>query len=172
MINTVRSKPIAVTLIFAFLLFISPNFLKAEDNTSGNLIGFVYGQDETTPLEGAVVKLRNVSSGAVYESGKTDNLGIFKIEGINQGLYICGVSVEDKDFNVPSLIGIKAEETAKVSFSLKPQTGVKDVNYAAGFLAFFATPVGIALIIAALGALVFGIITLTGGEDEVSPFRK
>ena len=170
MINTVRSKPIAVTLIFAFLLFISPNFLKAEDNTSGNLIGFVYGQDETTPLEGAVVKIRNVSSGAVYESSKTDNLGIFKIEGINQGLYICGVSVEDQNFNVPSLIGIKADETAKVSFSLKPQTGVKDVNYA--IPAFFLTPIGIAAIIAATGAIIYGLIKLLEKEEEVSPFRK
>lgn len=173
MIKIVKSKPISVTLIFSFLLFISPHFVKAKTNASGNLIGFVYDMDETTPLEGAIIKLKNVSSGTIYESNKSDKLGIFKIEGIDQGLYICGVSVEEKNFNVANIIGIKAGETAKVSFSLKPITAVKDANYfAAGFLAFFLSPIGIAVIVAATAAIIYGVVKLVEEEKEVSPFKK
>ena len=50
------------------------------------MIGFVYNKDGTTPLEGAVVKLKNISTSLIYESSKTDKLGVFKLERIDEGL--------------------------------------------------------------------------------------
>lgn len=175
MLKAFRSKQVAILLIFSFILFYSPHLLKAQGKNGGNLIGFVYDKDGTTPLEGAFVNLRNVSTGAVHESSKTDKLGIFKIEGIDEGLYVIGLSLKEGDFNVENLIGIKANETAKVSIALKPQAkqeektlkGAKD-----GIWKFFASPIGIAVIIVASAAIVYGVVKLTEAEEEPSPFRK
>jgi len=207
MTRGVRSKPVAILLIFSFILFYSPHVLKAQGKSNGNLIGFVYDKDGTTPLEGAVVEIRNVSTGAVHESSKTDKLGIFKIEGIDRGLYVVGLSLKEGDFNVENLIGIRAGETGKVSIALKPMIqegadvkkdkrcprgdwyipeveGECDEGYVwnpekkrceckkrKGFAAFFATPLGIALIIAATSATVYGVVTLVTPAEE-SPFKK
>ena len=206
MINALKSKPVATLLIFSIILLYSPHFLKARDSGTGSLIGFVYDKDGTTPLEGAVVKLRSVSNAAVHESGKTDKLGIFTIEGIEEGLYVLGVSSEKGDFNAESFVGIRAGETATVSVALKPiaQTGGRvtkecprgdwyvpevegecDEGYKwnaekkrcecikrKGLAAFFLSPAGILVILAATGGIVYGIVKLTEEEEEVSPFRK
>jgi len=118
MIKAAKSKHITIGLIFAFLIFYCPHLLTAEIEKAGNLEGFVYGQDGTSPVEGAVIKVRNIGDGTVYESEKSDMHGAFKIEGIRQGLYVAGITSSSDDFNSSGLIGIKSNETAKVSFSL------------------------------------------------------
>lgn len=176
MFKAVRLKSVSLLLIFSFILFYSPCLLKAQGKNGGNLIGFVYDKDGTTPLEGAVVNLRNVSTGAVNESSKTDKLGIFKIEGIDEGLYVVGLSLKEGDFNVENLIGIKANETAKVSIALKAQAKEEEKTpkgaKKGGIGKFFASPIGIAIIIAASAAIVYGVVTVTGADEDVSPFKK
>jgi hypothetical protein len=176
MFNCIQSKTISITLIFSIVLLYSPHLLTAQSTGSGNLIGFVFDKDGTTPVEGAIVKLRNISTSRVYESSKTDNLGIFKVEGIDEGLYVMGVSSKDGDFNVENIIGIRADETAKISLALKPQAEGATRNYAAPILAalaaFFTSAAGIAVIIAATAALVYGIVKLTEEEPEASPIKR
>jgi len=189
MFKPVRLKSVSLILIFSFILFYSPYLLTGQTEQAGkakgkgDLIGKVYGKDGTTAVEGAVVKIRNVVTHTVYE-GKTDKLGTFKIEGIEEGMYTAGIVTEEGNFNVESLIGIKANEITKVTFGLKPYAKgevkkaevrgkiLEKAKAASKIARFFSSPVGIAVIIAASSAVVYGVITLTAEEPEVSPFRK
>ena len=86
------AKVLSLGLILAVLLFYSPQVLKAQVAGKGNLIGFVYDQDGTTPVAGAVVMVKNISNGKVFQSSKSDNLGVFKVQGLDTGLYALGVT--------------------------------------------------------------------------------
>lgn len=121
MISPMKSKGIAVLLGLAFLLMISASpSLDAKERAGGNLIGFIYDQDGTTPVEGAVVKVQNISTGEIYRSIQSDSLGIFRVEGLNQGLYLFGVTSHRGDFNSDAVLGISGNETAKLAISLTP----------------------------------------------------
>ena len=122
MFKLARSKFISLFLVFSFILFCSPYLLVATDVETGNLIGFVYAPDRTTPLDGAVLMLRNVSTGAVYESSGSDSLGTVRIEGVERGLYITGINFGDEFYNLNNLIGIRTNSTAKVSVALDSET--------------------------------------------------
>jgi hypothetical protein len=118
----VKLKFVFIGLAFGFLIFCSPSFLRGEEVSKGSILGFVYDEDGTTPLEGAVVEFRNISTGAVYTSSKSDDVGVFKIEGVERGLYIYGVRTAQGSFNSDGTIGviIHGNETAKLSISLTP----------------------------------------------------
>ena len=107
--------------IFVALLVVSPNLTSAEI-IKGNILGFLYSEDGTTPVAGAVVKARNISSGTVYESSISDVYGVFKIEGVESGIYIYGVKTDSGEFNSDGLIGVKVDEneTAKMAITLTP----------------------------------------------------
>ncbi len=175
MFKAVRSKTAAFILIASIITFYSPHYLNAQKAGKGNLIGFVFEKDGTTPVEGAFVKLKNVSTGTVYESSKSDKLGILKTEGVEEGLYIVGISTKEGNFNVANLVGIKADETAKVSFSLQPEGQEEEEprkKKPGGLAKFFLSPVGIAIIIAASSAIIYGVVKLSEKEPEASPFRR
>jgi hypothetical protein len=118
----VKTKGIVITLTLAFLLFTSPYFFAEQDKPTGNLTGFLYEKDGTTPVEGAVVKLTNVSTGTTYDSTSSDSLGVFKISSLAKGIYTFGVETEDGYFNSQNLIGIQAKKEAKMSIALIPDS--------------------------------------------------
>jgi hypothetical protein len=122
MFAKVKSKFVIAGLCFALFTLCAPYLVRAAAASRGNLIGFFYDKDGTTPLEGAVIKLKNISSGTMYESTKSDKLGVFKIESLESGIYIYGVITAQGDFNADNLVGIKIHEneTAKMSVSLTP----------------------------------------------------
>ncbi|NIM91395.1 MAG: hypothetical protein GTO17_10665 [Candidatus Aminicenantes bacterium] len=122
-----KAKFVAVPLVFFFLIFYCPHFLPAQAVGQGSLTGLIYDEDGVTPVQGAVVKIRNVVDGTVYQSSASNSQGAFKIEGINEGLYSAGISTATGDFNFENLIGIKADEPAKISFSLV-STGTQDTS--------------------------------------------
>ncbi len=170
-----RSKSLAVVLVVSFIFLYSAYDLKAKETGTGNMIGFVFQKDGTTPVEGAVVKLRNVATGAGYESTKSDKLGVFKVESVEEGLYLVGVSAEEGDFNVNNLIGIRSNETAKVSLALRPAEEVQETkkkDKPGGLAKFFLSPVGIAIVVAASAAIIYGVVKLSEKEAEASPFRR
>jgi hypothetical protein len=108
-------------LVFLFFFLAAP-VLSADRGPTGNIIGFVYAKDGTTPLEGAVVKFKNLASGTIYESSKSDNLGVFRLQSVESGMYTYGVLSVQGEFNANSVIGIKVgeKETAKISIALRP----------------------------------------------------
>lgn len=118
-----KSKRIsALSIGVAFLLLCLPSILTSEQVVKGNIIGFVFDQDGTTPFEGAVVKVRNISNGILYESSRSDSNGIFKIEGVETGIYVCGIETAQGDYNAEDLFGVRVSEgeTAKLSVALTP----------------------------------------------------
>lgn len=105
--------------ILALLLVLTP-CLWSESKAKGNVLGFVYENDGTTPIEGAVVKLKSVSSGEVYESNPSNTQGVFQMENVKSGIYIYGVNTSQGNFNSDGMIGVrfKENETARMSLSL------------------------------------------------------
>ncbi|MFC2161167.1 carboxypeptidase-like regulatory domain-containing protein, partial [Acidobacteriota bacterium] len=95
-------------------------FPQSEKLGSGNLNGFIYDHDGVTPVVGAVVKVKDVSTGLTSESHKSDSNGMFSIENLNTGVYSLGVVTNLGNYNLEELIGIKTGETTKVSFSITP----------------------------------------------------
>jgi len=111
-----------VFYLFALLaVALSPVLNAAEPAaTTGNLTGFIYGQDATTPVSGAVVTLKSLSTGTMTESAPTDSQGVFRMPNLTPGVYAMGVASNAGGFNAPNLVGIKANETAKISVALQP----------------------------------------------------
>ena len=118
MFNSERKKLVFMVLTVAFLLFSASSVVAAVPG-QGNLKGFVSSADWTTPVEGAVLFMRNIKSGTVYESEGTDVRGVFLLKDIEPGLYLAGISTEAGAYNFERLIGIKADTTGKVSFALR-----------------------------------------------------
>jgi hypothetical protein len=127
MLKVARSRYIAFTLIITFFLFCNQHLLATQASEQGSLVGFIFAEDGSTAVEGAVVKLKNIIEDANYTSGKTDPKGAFKIEGIEEGIYWAGISTPQGDFNFENFIGIKKGETAKISLSLIP-TEVQSIS--------------------------------------------
>ena len=121
MFKTLRSKHIAIGLVFSIFLFFSPQFLSSSLLSKGEIIGIISQNDGVTPVVGAVFKMRNVSTGSYYESCSTDENGYFTVVGVEEGLYVAGVTTKDEDFNIENLIGIKTDETANISIALDYQ---------------------------------------------------
>lgn len=113
----IKFTPILLSL--ALVLLYMPSLAKAGPNGSANLIGFVFSEDGTTPVQGAVVTLRNVATGKTFKSTGTDSYGVFKVQELEKGLYVMGVSSEDGGYNAENLIGIRSGKTEKVSVTLK-----------------------------------------------------
>jgi len=107
-------------IVFLSLVMSLPVGLSAR--STGNIIGFVYDKDGTTPLTGAIVQFRNLSNESLISSRPTDEFGIFKLESVESGVYVYGVTTEQGAFNSEGFVAIKiaANETAKLAISLKP----------------------------------------------------
>jgi len=106
--------------LLAFLSFSMP--ANAQARPKGNIIGFIYAQDGTTPLEGATIKFKCLTTGKIFESTRSDVYGIFKVQGVESGIYTYGVVTEGGDFNADDILGLKVDEkeTAKLSIVLNP----------------------------------------------------
>lgn len=117
--------------LYSSLSILTPG-LFAQDIERGSLVGYIFDRDGKTPVLGAAIKVRNITSGAIYESLPSDAQGLFKIDGLAKGIYTFGITTELGDFNSSELVGILANETTKVSISLNPydssvQSAVQEV---------------------------------------------
>jgi hypothetical protein len=110
---------LCILSLFAFLILVYPPEAGAEQGL-GTVVGNIYAADGTTPMEGAVVKVKNVSTGAVYESGPTDRHGFFAISKMEKGVYAFGVATPQGDFECESMVGIEPNKTSRISVSVTP----------------------------------------------------
>ena len=104
----------------ALILVLSLSVANAQGSAKGNLIGYVYGRDGSTPVAGAVVVVKNLTTGVVTEAGQSDELGVFRVQGLDVGLYALGVKSVLGSYNSQDFFGITAEKTAKISIALNP----------------------------------------------------
>jgi hypothetical protein len=104
----------------ALVLVLASPAVRAQVPGKGNLIGFIFGQDGSTPVAGAVVLVKNLTTGAVTEAAGSDELGVFKVPGLSPGLYALGVRSEAGSYNSQDFFGVTAEKTAKISIALNP----------------------------------------------------
>ena len=102
----------------ALILVLFPSTLRPQESGKGNLIGFIYAQDGSTPVEGAVILIKNLTTGAVVESPKSDALGVFKFQGLGAGIYALGVRSDKGSYNSQDFFGVMAGKTSKISVAL------------------------------------------------------
>jgi hypothetical protein len=160
-------------LIAAFTLLVIPKDGLAQAKT-GSMTGFIYGADKATPVESAVVKVRDVKTGREFQSNPTDKTGLYSVKNLPEGRYIMGVSGAKGDYNFDYELMVKAGEIAKLAVALTPVTakaGQDEDQQRNRRKAFFLTPLGIAVLVAAGGVLIYGGIQLFG-EGETSPSKK
>ena len=148
--------------------------LAAPAATKGNLVGFLYLVDLNTPVADAVVKIRSVKEGTEIQSEPTDKNGSYKLLGIEEGQYILGVKAKNGDYNLEVLIQIKGGETGKLSLVLKEGQANALLAKNAVKSAFFATPIGIALLAGASAAAIVGGVGLINGTTPTptSPSKR
>ena len=116
----VAKKSINLLIFGLILLFISTGQLQSEINAKGNVLGYIYGPDGTTPYEGAVMKVVNVTTGAVYESTVSNSNGVLKLSGLETGFYEYAVTTKEGTFVSESNFGLIVgdSETEKMAISV------------------------------------------------------
>ncbi len=143
---------------------------------SGALTGFIYASDMKTPVNKAVVKLRNVSSGKEFFSTPTDENGAYRLNELEEGNYVIGISAPDGDYNFGYMVRIKAGEVGKLNLALKKgeisPAGQESFGGTAEKPSFFYTPVGIAILMVATTVVLYGAFKLIEGKEEASPSKK
>ena len=165
-----KNKILVIGVISAFLLLPLPaQAAQKAQVPMGSVSGYVYEGDLDSPVENAVVKIRNVRTEKEFESTPTTKNGYYQIRGIEEGRYTLGVTTKEGDFNFEFILFIKADEEAKLNLALKP--GVASVLAQKEHKAFFLTPLGIAVILASAGGagIIYGS---TQKEDHISAYKK
>jgi len=170
-----QSKAVASILIGAFTLLILPQAGLSQAKT-GSMTGFIFGEDKTTPVDGAVVKVRDVRTNQVYQSRPTETNGLYAVQNLPEGRYLVGVSDAKGDFNFDYEVMVKGGETAKLALALVPasesaQDNQDEEKEKKKKKCFFLTPMGIAVLVAGGALLIYGGIQLFGEEDK-SPAKR
>lgn len=119
-------------LAVVLFLFVFHSLVEAEAATKGVILGYVYNYDETTPIPGAIIKVRNALTGSEYESSVSDHRGIFKITGVESGIYKYSVETPLGEFVADSEFGLKMAEsaTAKMAINVTPYSKKIDSSIA------------------------------------------
>jgi hypothetical protein len=170
-----RSRWLVYGVLAAFVLLIMPigEYARAQATAAqgGSLTGFIYGKSASTPVAGAVVKIRNVEDQKEMASLPTDANGLYKILGIPEGRYILGVTSAAGDFDCDYAVHVKSGELGKLSLALAPGAAAQTTDESAPpkKKGFFRSVAGRALLITAVGVAVY--LVFFTGKEEASPIR-
>jgi hypothetical protein len=173
-VNSVfRSRILVSCVLAAFVLLVTPVAQFAQVKApapaaNGSLVGFIYEKDMRTPVQNAVVKLRNLANSDEYESTPSDATGMYRIVGIEEGRYVLGVTATKGDFNFDYALVLKGNEVAKLSVALTPADQTSWSNDNAKPTSYFTSPAGIMTLVIVVGAVLYGLLK---GKEETSPIR-
>jgi len=84
----------------------------------GALSGSVVGDDMTTPLAGAVVRVVNVADGREYLSQPSGPNGLFELAGIAEGRYAVTVISGGASFTLEERLYVKGRENGELRMGL------------------------------------------------------
>jgi len=84
----------------------------------GALSGSVVGDDMTTPLAGAVIRVVNVADGREYVSQPSGPNGLFELSGITEGRYAVTVSAAGSSFTLKERLYVKGREMGDLRLGL------------------------------------------------------
>jgi hypothetical protein len=121
-------KEVLFTLFcFGFMIFPLSNLAQPSN---GNLMGFVYGEDGKSPLQGAIVLLKGADTDKAYQSGPTGKTGSYRIGNIDVGTYVVGLKVNQDTFNVDGYVKVAKGKTDTLSLALgsSPASGGAQVD--------------------------------------------
>jgi len=168
-----RCRFLTVGLLATFILLVTPIDPFAQGRTlpqsaSGSRVGFIYAKDATTPVQNAVVKLRNLAKAKDYESEPSDANGMYTISGLEEGRYIMGVTSPTGDYNFYYSLALKGSEMAKLSVALTPSPAAMAGQADTDKTAFFKSPMGIVTVVIVAGAILYGF---TAKKEEASPIK-
>jgi hypothetical protein len=95
---------------------------EAKAAANGVILGYVYGDDGTTPIPGALIKVKNALTGSEYVSSVSDHQGVFMITGLESGIYGYSVATPAGEYVADSEFGLKMTEsdTAKLTINVTP----------------------------------------------------
>lgn len=115
-----HKRRVYLLVSLSVVVFGIQGFVEATTSGKGLIVGYVYEFDGTTPIAGAVVKVKNVSTGSQYESSVSDFSGVFNIVGMEGGLYQYTVITPKGDFVADEMFGVNMEgsETAKIAINV------------------------------------------------------
>ena len=120
MYEGVAKKSISLIFTSLFLIICISGFLQSETNAKGNVLGYIYGSDGTTPYKGAIMTAMNVTTGLVYESSVSNSNGVLKITGLETGFYDFAVTTAEGTFISENILGliVREDETEKMAISV------------------------------------------------------
>jgi len=84
----------------------------------GALSGSVVGEDMTTPLAGAVVRIVNVADGREFVSLPSGPNGLFELAGIAEGRYAVTVISGGASFTLEERLYVKGRENGELRMGL------------------------------------------------------
>lgn len=172
-----RNTLLIMGIVFLLILIDLPTILIGEISGTGNLTVVVVAEDGSTPIEGAVLSLRNVSTQVEILSEPSDKLGEIRQDGLDPGLYLAGIKTDAANFNIEYLIGIRANKTAKVPVALgfnRPEEEKAQPignQKKTGLVASLFAGAGFAKVLAASAGAVVSFTKLNEDEREVSAFK-
>jgi carboxypeptidase family protein len=108
-----------VLLVVAALVPAFPVVRAAEGTV--NLSGRIFQPDGTTPFQGAIVRVVKQDSGEAFNSTPTDATGHYEFRDLPAGTYNVEVEVPDGIYQLNRSVRIGQNDTASISFTVKPQ---------------------------------------------------
>jgi hypothetical protein len=97
----------------ALVLVLASPAVRAQVPGKGNLVGFIFGQDGSTPVSGAVVLVKNLTTGAVTEAAGPTSWACSKCCRAQPGALPLGVRSEAGSYNSQDFFGVTAEKIAR-----------------------------------------------------------
>ncbi len=116
---------------FVLILALASSVGSPQETPKGDLVGFIFGPDGSTPVPGAVVIVKNLTTGVVTEAAATDRLGVFRLTSLPAGLYAVGVRSSRGSYNSQDFFGVTAQQTARISIALNPYDATEAAGAAA-----------------------------------------
>lgn len=161
--------PFFCWVFLAGLVFI-PCFSGEQGRLRGDLIGFIYEEDGTSPVEQAELIIEKIPEARIYKSNPTDGKGLFRIQDVEKGIYRWGVKMPGGKVNGLKFLGIRTEagDIAQIYIALTP--AAKEGGNASP-LPIFPDAIGEASILAGNTAVVFEIAVIDDQPREAGPFR-